>query len=144
MKHQPIARLANVTISIVAVCAWLLASNHCAIACFLPAPAQVEEGSDHCASHQSPAGEEEQEGGCAEAKCCQALSAPSSAAAKSLVQYDSALFIAKDYPIAERTWLGVQHHEGIWELDTGPPEWRSFAESVLQRSLRAHAPPLFV
>ena len=29
-------------------------------------------------------------------------------------------------------------------LDTGPPEALSFSESVLQRSLLAHAPPHFV
>ena len=28
------------------------------------------------------------------------------------------------------------------ELDTGPPFARSFAESVLQRSILAHAPPV--
>jgi hypothetical protein len=30
---------------------------------------------------------------------------------------------------------------GLLSLDTGPPPSRSFAESILQRSLLAHAPP---
>ena len=30
------------------------------------------------------------------------------------------------------------------ELDTGPPFAGSFAESVLQRSILAHAPPVFL
>jgi len=38
----------------------------------------------------------------------------------------------------------AQFHCRALELDTGPPGSRSFAELILQRSILAHAPPLFL
>jgi hypothetical protein len=35
-------------------------------------------------------------------------------------------------------------HNAVQQLGTGPPSVSSFAESVLQRSILAHAPPVFL
>jgi hypothetical protein len=53
-------------------------------------------------------------------------------------QLDAAL---KEYPAGESVVEGWQAHIRTLGLDTGPPKAVSFSESVLQRSLLAHAPP---
>jgi hypothetical protein len=51
-------------------------------------------------------------------------------------------FVLKDYPafqLVRAVLHGQMHTLG---LDTGPPNALSFSESVLQRSILAHAPPI--
>lgn len=132
-------RLFNATISLVVLGAWLFASNHCAIADMMPKPEQAE--ASHC--HPSPDAppQEEKERECDGSKCCKSLSAPSLAFAKSVASYDATLFVAISFPAFAQQPLGCEREAAIAEIDTGPPRTASFAESVLQRSILAHAPP---
>lgn len=138
MKHRPLTRICSAIIALTVMAAWLCAANHCVVAGLLPKQPQVAAGHEHCgmAHKQAPPGKEQRKG-CNSANCCKALSAPSVAMAKALVQDASALPI--DFA-AELCALS-QHYAGIAEIDTGPPDRESFAESVLQRSILAHAPP---
>lgn len=133
-------RVSNAMIALVTAAAWFLAANHCVVAC-LAAPLNAEsESHDHCSgSSDSPAGKE-QPNDCETSNCCKSLSAPASFA-KKLVGYDKAFYTLKDYVVSEIVFADEQHDASISELDTGPPPAHGFAESVLQRSLLAHAPP---
>jgi len=121
-------------IALVTATAWFLAANHCAVANFAPRPAEHE----HCAL-DVPA-DKGKPNDCDGLNCCKSLSAPA-AFAKKLVGYDKAFFTLQDYIVGEFAFPTDQHDALISELDTGPPPAHCFAESVLQRSLLAHAPP---
>jgi hypothetical protein len=122
------------------VAAWFLAANHCVVACLAAPLNAAAESHEHCAgSSDTPAGKE-QSSDCDSRNCCKALSAPASFA-KKLVGYDKAFYTLKDYVVSEIVFPDEQHDASISELDTGPPPAHCFAESVLQRSLLAHAPP---
>lgn len=138
--QRPFTRLLGTTITLLTVAAWLLAANHCVVGC-LASPLNVEaESHEHCGgSSETPAGKE-QSGDCDNFNCCKSLSAPASFA-KKLVGYDKAFYTLKDYVVSEIVFADEQHDASISELDTGPPPGPCFAESVLQRSLLAHAPP---
>lgn len=139
MKQPPHLRFARLTLTCVAMSAWLLAANHCAIAGLLPkAPAASEHA--ECPGHPAPAGDEKGRD-CDGSGCCKSLSAPL-AVAKNLVGYDLACFAKVTYPAATLDGAVVRRAAVILELDTGPPDCSSFAESVLQRSILAHAPPV--
>ena len=140
MKHSPITRAFRATVALVAVAAWFHASNHCAIGELLPKPAPAAE---HAACHASEVPAEDEEGGtCVDLSCCSSLSAPAQPLAKS---FSDQLAQSGELEFVDVTGSPLRgEHEGpIAELDTGPPKRDSFAESVLQRSLLAHAPPLF-
>lgn len=75
-------------------------------------------------------------------QCCKLFPPASFAAVKNLVAAAShalgaQLFFALALFSPNESQLRLQP----LELDTGPPFARSFVESVLQRSLLAHAPP---
>lgn len=140
VKQRPFTRLLGTAITIVTVAAWFLAANHCVLACLAAPLATAPDAHDHCSnSSGTPAGQEESNS-CETNNCCKSLSAPASFA-KKLVGYDKAFSTLKDYVVSEIVFAGEQHDASISELDTGPPPAHCFAESVLQRSLLAHAPP---
>jgi hypothetical protein len=66
------------------------------------------------------------------------------AGAKDFAGYDSSLFALQLYFIGPIISTNASGPIPILELDTGPPFVHTFAESVLQRSILAHAPPIFV
>ena len=135
MMQRSLRRVSSAIVALVTAAAWFLAANHCAVANLSPKPAEHE----HC-SADMPA-DEGQSKDCDGLNCCKSLSAPA-VFAKKLVGYDKAFFTLQDYVVGEFAFPTDQHDALIWELDTGPPPANSFAESVLQRSLLAHAPPL--
>lgn len=140
VKQRPASRLLTAAISLVVASAWLLAANHCAVGALRPV---AKSAHLHCPGHAAPEQQKKSsDGGCDDQTCCKSLSVPAVGIAKSPVEYDDASFVAKEYPDAALTLSGGQHTLSILELDTGPPHAGSFAESVLQRSLLAHAPPL--
>ncbi|CAN5617567.1 hypothetical protein BH20VER1_BH20VER1_13160 [soil metagenome] len=144
MRRRQISRFSHMSVALVAVAAWLFASNHCALADFIPAPAAApSEQHGHCSSPEAPAQEESPDTGCDGSKCCKSLSAPGLALAKNIVTYDSLSFAAVLHVANALSIFGEQHALLPEEIDTGPPpDHSSFAESVLQRSLLAHAPPV--
>jgi hypothetical protein len=133
-------RVSTAMIALVTAAAWFLAANHCVVACLAPPLNTEAESHEHCGGSSEAPGDQEQPNDCDTTNCCKSLSAPASFA-KKLVGYDKAFYALKDYVVSEVVFLGEQHDASISELDTGPPPAHGFAESVLQRSLLAHAPP---
>jgi len=128
-------------VSSMALFAWLAASNHCVVASLRPAPVAATGEHAHCPGHEAPA-KKDPKRGCDGQNCCKSLFAPVTALAKNLRGYDAASFVTRDYLAAAVTPPREQHDAPISELDTGPPYCRTFAQLVLQHSVRAHAPPL--
>ena len=134
VMQRSLKRVLSTMIALVTAAAWFLAANHCAVASLVPKTA----GHEHCAA-DTPA-DEGKPNDCDGLNCCKSLSAPA-VFAKKLVGYDKAFFTPQDYIVGEFAFPTDQHDALISELDTGPPPPNSFVESVLQRSLLAHAPP---
>ena len=140
VKQRPLTRLVGSTITLLTVAAWFLAANHCAMAGLTAPLTNVPAGHEHCGGSSDAPADKEQPNDCDGLNCCKSLSAPASFA-KKLVGYDKAFYTLKDYVVSEIVFADEQHDASISELDTGPPRAHGFAESVLQRSLLAHAPP---
>jgi hypothetical protein len=123
-------------IVMIAVCAWFAISNHCVFA----ALATNSTPSSECPFHSKP--KEKPSTG---AQCCKILRAVASVPAKSWARDDTKLSNA-DICLDECAPTGAYSQPTLvpLSLDTGPPHVRSFAELILQRSLLAHAPPVFV
>ncbi|MDP9291283.1 MAG: hypothetical protein M3O82_02840 [Verrucomicrobiota bacterium] len=138
MKRPLTSNTVKVATSFIAMAAWLFVSNHCAIAGLGASGISSPTGHEHCPGHSAPS----QEKGDEDNACCKSLQPASVTPAKNLVTYDTSLFTAQMYFCAvlfsaDRAQLDLRP----LELDTGPPFASSFAESVLQRSILAHAPP---
>ncbi len=127
-------------LSLLLAAAWLLASNHCAVAA-LAQQYSAKATHEHCAGHAGDSEEPQKDNGCDDQNCCKSLTAPAVALAKSPVSFDQFDFVAADYLAAILPGHSDLHPAVAFELDTGPPEASSFAVTVLQRSLLAHAPP---
>jgi len=72
--------------------------------------------------------------------CCKDLRAVAAPAVKNMTASASQVIGVEDYAVA-MFLTPPRLTMGLLLLDTGPPPSRSFAESILQRSLLAHAPP---
>ncbi len=127
-------------LSLLLAAAWLLASNHCAVAA-LAQQHSAKATHEHCGGHGGDSRQPQKDNGCDDQNCCKSLSAPAVALAKSPVSFDRYDFVAADYLTAILPGHSDLHPAVVCEFDTGPPEAYSFAVSVLQRSLLAHAPP---
>lgn len=140
VKQRPLTRLLSTTITLVTVAAWFLAANHCVVASFTVPQTAASTGHEHCGGSSDAPADKEEPSDCDGLNCCKSLSAPASFA-KKLAGYDKAFYTLRDYVVSEFVFATEQHDVSISELDTGPPRTLCFAESVLQRSLLAHAPP---
>jgi hypothetical protein len=140
VKQRPLTRFVGTTITLLTVLAWFLAANHCAVASLTAPLSEASSGHEHCGGSSDTPADKEEPSDCDGLNCCKSLSAPASFA-KKLVGYDKAFFTLKDYVVSQIVFATEQHDPSISELDTGPPAAPCFAESVLQRSLLAHAPP---
>ncbi|MDP9099661.1 MAG: hypothetical protein M3N48_11820 [Verrucomicrobiota bacterium] len=131
-------RIARLPIVAVAAVAWLAISNHCALAA-LEDPAKTPmPGCHHTApANPSPAKDDEKGG----VQCCKVLRATLLRLSKNLAAHDTTAFARFDYVVALISAADQAQLTRITEWDTGPPNASSFAESVLQRSILAHAPP---
>lgn len=129
----------RLAVSLIAICAWLAASNHCAIGA-TTAPSQVAKVPMHagCPGHGSP----KKDGKSGEMECCKSFPPASVDAGKTVVSYDSNNFALQLYFVTALVAPeGSDRDLRPLELDTGPPRAPWFVESVLQRSIPAHAPP---
>jgi hypothetical protein len=124
-------------LTFVVIASWLSLSNHCALGLALPAQeSTAQEESGGCPMHSAPAKKKP----AAKAPCCKDLRAIVAKCARA----NSAtvrVIGSRDYAteIVARPEQAAREIEG---LDTGPPGCFSFAESVLQESMLAHAPPV--
>ncbi len=115
---------------------WFVLTNHCALA-RMQARLAADDATPCCVQKQAP----EEEVPCQElAHCCKAVKA--SLSGKAEVKFDTTKFQIQYFAILKV--LATQSAQPVQELvfDHGPPRAVSFAESVLQRSLLSHAPPI--
>ena len=132
--HDKIIRLAVVLTTIVA---WFSISNHCAVGGLI-AKTNSAVAPMHCHGNQpapsKKSGEEEM-------PCCKMLRATLASEAKIVEVASKSFFPIQNWIVAELI-SAAETQLSLLELDTGPPFAGSFAESVLQRSILAHAPPV--
>jgi hypothetical protein len=117
------------------ITAWVLLSNHCALgAVALPVETGVEASG--CPMHSAPAKKKP----ATKTPCCRDIRA---VVAKTVTAaaIPAQVIGAQTFP-AELVAPPPRFQTEIALLDTGPPGCVSFAESVLQESLLAHAPPV--
>ena len=122
-------------IVLIAAFGWLAISNHCVLGMVGSAKAiAAPPPACHGVPHAPGKSDSDQ------APCCKVLRATIELS-KPLVAYDSSNFSLQ--PDLAGLIILADHLSSLrpLELDTGPPLYESFAESVLQRSILAHAPP---
>jgi hypothetical protein len=118
------------------IAAWMVISNHCAL-CVVALPVEADAEASACPMHSAPAKKKP----AAKFPCCKDLRAVAAKAAASGVPATIRFAGGGNYA-AEIFVSPPRVAIGIDGLDTGPPPAFSFAESVLQQSILAHAPPL--
>ena len=129
----------RISVVLTTIVAWFLISNHCAIGALIGKTNSVVAPM-HCHGNQSTPSKKSSE---AEMACCKMLRATLAGEAK-VVELASQNFVPiQDWIVAELL-SAIKTQLSPLELDTGPPFAGSFAESVLQRSILAHAPPIFL
>jgi hypothetical protein len=125
-------------IVLLAALAWLAVSNHCALAALDGSTAMIVAPSCHGTQDGGAPTKQKKEG---DVECCKVLRATLPSLAKNLAPQNASAFVIPAY---FSTLFSVSEQLPPFrplELDTGPPASTSFAETVLQRSLLAHAPP---
>lgn len=121
--------------------AWFVASNHCALA----APTGPAKGtiSSQCPMHSQKqhAPQPVKDNGCGDLPCCKNLQATMVITAKAIAK---PLWLGALQPFFSRivSVIKVEPRQVSTILDTGPPGENNFTQSVLQRSILAHAPPV--
>ena len=114
------------------IAAWLSISNHCVLGALVAA----QKAPMHCHGDR-PAPSKD---GGESTPCCKLLKAIAATKVNlDGAQYD---FVLKKYPAGESIGEIWQAQTPTLELDTGPPPAITFSETVLQRSILVHAPPL--
>ena len=136
---SPVARAVQIFVAVTSIAAWLHISNHCALALLVPSPDPAVH--QHCHSDADDSDKKQSE---ETLPCCNILRAVVAQTLETGINIDK-LWQPADYEAVVPAGLIVfDHTTDANELDTGPPFAASFAELILQRSLLAHAPPLFV
>ena len=132
-------RIVRLPIVAIGAATWLAISNHCALAA-IEGPAKMPMPSCHGTAPAShlPAKHNQKNG----IECCKVLRATLLTGSKSAVGLNQSHFAIVAYVVAVLPLPAQSVARAPLELDTGPPLLRSFAESVLQRSILAHAPPV--
>ena len=121
------------------IAAWFSISNHCAVGGLI-VKSNSAVAPMHCHGNQpTPSKKSSEE----EMPCCKILRATLASEAK-IVEVASKIFLPIQNWIVVELPSAAETHLLPLELDTGPPFAGSFAESVLQRSIFAHAPPVFL
>src|SRR6476620_3813736 len=123
-------------IAAITICSWIAVSNHCA---FAAVATENDKAQTECPFHSKPAKQKEQS---SQVQCCKVLRAIVFAKTKDWAR-DDAKFCAANFPVQSGAFvLHSLRAVAPLLLDTGPPGAFSFAELVLQSSLRARAPPV--
>jgi hypothetical protein len=81
--------------------------------------------------------------GCGDLPCCKDLQATATAAATTVAK-PTCLGLLQTVFATPLTIIDAYAPSILQILDNGPPGDKSFAELVLQRSILAHAPPVFL
>lgn len=134
VKRAGIRLTGRALVILLTICAWLAVSNHCALAA---TTSSTPDSATECPMHSAPPKQKP----AADLPCCKTLRAVAVSLEKNAVSSHGA-WIPVDFQSA--TLLLAKSRAGnvpLVTLDTGPPGRDPFVELVLQRSLRAHAPP---
>ena len=117
---------------------WFIATNHCALGLMQKSGVAKVEHASSCNGKPGPAKEEPMPGGVRE--CCKAIHAIPVTEGAVLVKDDAFSAVhAFAFPAARDRETAAE--ESLAPHEHGPPGAASFAELVLHRSLRSHAPP---
>ena len=135
VNHR-IEGLSRFLLVILTMVAWLSISNHCAVGSLIALEAKTSVAPMHCHGDRPAPSKNGDE----QTPCCKVLKAVT--VAKDNVGTSPVDFALKEYPTGELAVEIWQEHTHTLGLDTGPPKALSFSESVLQRSILAHAPPV--
>jgi len=141
MSEAHSANMGRLLTVIITAVAWFFISNHCVLAELQDAAKAKTSCHQSCCGRQPPAKSKSESA----VECCKTLRATLLEAAKDFAGYDTSLFAPQLYfvgPVISTNDSGLTL--AVLELDTGPPFANTFAESVLQRSILAHAPPVIV
>ena len=123
--------------ALLTIAAWFCLSNHCAFGLSAPPADESIMEAGQCPMHSAPAKQKP----APHLPCCKDLRAVTSPVVKSVADVAQQLVGSHDY--AAEVFLPPPHVAiETFALDTGPPGALTFAESVLQRSILAHAPPV--
>jgi hypothetical protein len=137
--HRTIAlRWATVTLAAIS---WLAVSNHCALGLAAIENHKAGPSAEHdCCASKAPA--QPRPAKDPAAPCCKTLQASAVTPAR-VFQANATMVAGGPVDFATMIVAGPPLHSIVASrfLDTGPPGEGTFAESVLQRSLLAHAPP---
>ena len=117
------------------ITAWFFLCNHCALG-LSSAGVVSESSSGGCPMHSTPAKEKS----ATNLLCCKDLRAIAPHAVKNIAAVASQFVGVRDY-VAAIILMPPRLTAQLLALDTGPPHSLSFAESIFQRSILAHAPP---
>ncbi len=117
--------------------AWLAISNHCALAAWEGGAMQMPSCHGSAPAGHSPVKHDQQ----GSVECCKVLRATLLEPASGLAAADTLAFVTHDYVVTLISAAEEARLLRVIEWDTGPPLADSFAETVLQRSILAHAPP---
>jgi hypothetical protein len=130
--------VARSVFALVTITAWFCLSNHCALGLASPAPeAATTAETGGCPMHSTPANKKP----ASKTPCCKEVRAVVAKCVTRAAQLRLRSAVPRDY--AEDIFqLPSRVVLEIGGLDTGPPGCFSFAELVLQESMRAHAPPV--
>jgi hypothetical protein len=116
---------------------WFVITNHCALARMQAEMAAQDEAECCQKKGQAP----EKEAPCQDlSQCCKAVKA--SLSGKAEVKFDTANYQIQYLAILQVLAAQTAQPAQGQVFDHGPPRAVSFAESVLQRSLLSHAPPI--
>lgn len=117
---------------------WFALSNHCVLGAPAAQGPQEAKGCPmHMSSGNAPIKQKESS---ADFPCCKTLRAVTTA--KIAAGANTIDFVLREYFPGAILPRIAQTSGLLLALDTGPPGALSFSESVLQRSILAHAPPL--
>ena len=128
---------ARSTVVVLSLTAWFLLSNHCALGVIATSSGAAPEA-EGCPMH-SASGKKKP---VSKTPCCKDLRAVVAKILNKATPFASRSVGRCEYA-AENFRVPPQVVFEIGGLDTGPPGCFSFAELVLQESMRAHAPPVF-
>jgi hypothetical protein len=135
-RSAAIAMTARSTVVGLSLTAWFLLSNHCALG-MIAATAEAGPEAGGCPMHSAPAKKDP----APKIPCCKDLRAVVAKILNKATPFALRITGPCDYA-AEIFGLPPRVALEIGGLDTGPPCCLSFAELVLQESMRAHAPPV--
>jgi hypothetical protein len=124
------------SVVVVTLVGWFLISNHCA----LTGLESWQSGAAHASCHANTPAPSKLPAKGDQMPCCKLLPATVVKDGASVVQ-NGLTFSLQPYFVGFIAFPEQLHWSQSFELDTGPPFSESFAESVLQRSVLAHAPP---